>query len=283
MVKLECKYPGEGATSRGLTHTEHGDPVQVSQAYKSPAVLIAATIEIPLTRGYVTRIDAADRAFTDGRKWHATAQSSTQKIVYACAKINGRCTMLHTLLCPAWEFVDHADGNGLNNCRSNLRDGTGFRNTANSRLASNNTSGYKGVTWKKRAGKWCASIMINQKAIHLGTFSTPEEAAAAYDRAAVSLFGEYAKTNAMLGQATSEEAEVWRYPLAPPEERTHCSAGHELTPENTYTRPDGEWNCRQCGKLRMREYRREHPVANPRPTGRICPPGCTCGRHWRAK
>ena len=76
-------------------------------------------------------------------------------------------------------------------------DPTGFDPEA----VANNTSGFKGVDRKKRAGKWCARIMINQKAIHLGTFGTAQEAADAYDRAAVSLFGEYAKTNADLGQA----------------------------------------------------------------------------------
>jgi AP2 domain len=240
------------------------------------------TIEIPLTRGYVTRIDDADRAFTNGHSWHATAPSPHQ-VIYACAKINGRCTALHTLLCPDWEFVDHADGNGLNNCRSNLRDGTGFKNAANRELAFNNTSGYKGVGWNKRKNKWRAGIMIDGKPVHLGYFGTPEEAADAYDRAAIDRFGEYAKTNAMLGQAGSEETGVWQYPLSPPVERaTHCPANHEYTPENTYIRPNGVRQCRQCGKMRMREVRRLSPSPNPRASGRICPLGCTCGRHRRA-
>jgi hypothetical protein len=174
-----------------LTHTEHGDPVQVSQAYKSPG----ATIEIPLTRGYVTVIDAADRAFTDGRKWHAHVVSRRNS-VYACTKIDGRHTLLHKLLAD-WGEVDHADGDGLNNSRSNLRDGTGLgRNGPNRRMQSNNTSGFKGVY--RRGGKWVALIKAGRKQIYLGTYSSPEEAADAYDQAAVSRFGEYAKTNAML-------------------------------------------------------------------------------------
>jgi hypothetical protein len=178
-----------------LTHTEHGDPVQVSQAYKSPAGLIAATIEIPLTRGYVTRIDAADMAVADGRKWHSHVVSHRNS-VYACTKINGRHTLLHKLLAD-WAEVDHADGDGLNNCRSNLRDGTGLgKNKPNRGMQSNNTSGFKGVYC--RGSKWIALIKVNRKMICLGTYGTPEEAASAYDHAAVSHFGEYAKTNAML-------------------------------------------------------------------------------------
>jgi len=271
MVKLECKYPGEGATSRGLTNTEHGDPVQVSQAYKSPAGLIAATIEIPLTRGYVTRIDAADRVFTDGRKWHAAIIPS-RRAIYARTKINGKMVMLHRLLCPDWDEVDHADSDGLNNCRHNLRDGTGLgKNRPNRVMQRNNTSGHKGVSWNKLQRQWVANIKVNRKQIYLGAFGTPEEAADAYDRAAIGHFGEYAKTNAMLRQEPREEAGTWRH--HPPDERTHCDARHEYTPENTYIRPGGERECRQCSR---RRNLRPNPSGR---RGRICPPGCTCGRH----
>ena len=253
------------------------------QGPDAPDEAAPKTVEIPLTRGYVTRIDEADRVFTDGHSWHA-AVFPRRRAVYACAKINGRCTTLHSLLCPDWDEVDHIDGDGLNNCRSNLRDGAGFKNSANRELASNNTSGYKGVGWNKRKEKWRASIMINGKPVFLGYFGTSKEAADAYDEAAVHHFGEYAKTNAMLSKATTAGTGAWQH--NPPDERTlrtHCSANHEYTPENTYIRPNGDRACRQCAKLAMRESRRRHPSPNPRATGRICPPGCTCGRHRRAK
>jgi len=240
-----------------LTHTEHGDPVQVSQAYKSPAGLIAATIEIPLSRGYVTRIDAADMAVAAGRSWYADV-CPRRRVVYARAWMDGGSIYLHNLLCPDWEWVDHEDGDGLNNCRANLRDGTGFRNSANRVLASNNTSGYKGVDWNKRKGKWRAIIMVNKKSIFLGYFSNLEEAAEAYDQAAVRHFGEYAKTNAMLRQAVGGgTAPAWQH--NPPGERipeTHCSAGHEWTEENTRIPPDGRRRCRQCRRLGERARRR---------------------------
>jgi hypothetical protein len=224
------------------------------------------TIEIPLTRGYVTRIDDADRVFTDGRKWHAQVMRNG---VYACTYANGRHTYLHRLL-VAWDEVDHADGDGLNNCRSNLRDGTGMgKNRPNKTVQRNNTSGFKGV-YRKRA-KWAAEIHVNKTRISLGVYGTPEEAAYAYDQAAVSHFGEYAKTNAMLGRATTPPQHC------PPVERTHCRvAGHEHTPENTYIDPTGKRECRTCRRERRR-------VPNPQPRGgKPCPPGCTCGRHRRA-
>jgi len=57
-------------------------------------------------------------------------------------------------------------------------------------------------------------------------------------------------------------------------EKTHCPQGHEYTPENTYIAPDGSRRCRAC----KNEHRR---APNPPARGRICPPGCTCGRHRR--
>lgn len=175
-----------------------------------------------------------------------------RKTVYARTKINGRNVYLHRLLCPEWEYVDHADGDGLNNCRSNLRDGTEFRNNANSTTRSGNPSGFKGV-YRSSSGKWVARIGVNGKQIYLGIYGTPEEAAYAYDQAAVSHFGEYAKTNAMLGQATA--VSTWqRHPRAA--ERTHCPAGHEYDEANTYIAPKtGERGCRACRKQRSAEAR----------------------------
>jgi hypothetical protein len=204
------------------------------------------TFEIPLTQGYVTRIADADRMFTDGRKWHAISRPH-KRVVYACARIDGRHVMLHNLLCPDWEEVDHADGDGLNNCRSNLRDGAEFRNNANTGMRSDNTTGYKGVYRDRNA--WKALITVNRKTVNLGAFGSPEEAAYAYDQAAVSLFGEYARTNAMLGLTTAEGTGARKRDSA------HCVAGHEKTPENTYVNTKGKRECRKCKKQHHDEFR----------------------------
>jgi hypothetical protein len=260
----------------------------MSQAYKSSPEQSAAVVEIPLSKGYVTRIDAADRVFTDGHTWHAKLfpHGNTP---YAATTINGKTVMLHSLLAPEWEIVDHADGNGLNNCRANLRDGSGFRNNANKGRQRNNTSGFKGVT--RNHGRWAANIRISGVTIYLGNFGTPEEAADAYDEAAVHHFGEYAKTNAMLGLGTGPRVPRPRKQpgrVCPPDCtcRRHaprvitlsqfCSAGHEYTPENTYIKPGtGQRECRTCN--RDRKIRNRSP--NPPATARICLPGCICGRH----
>ena len=87
------------------------------------------------------------------------------------------------------------DCDGLNNRRSNLRLATPSQNMQNSRIPSNNSSGFKGAFWHKRERKWQAQIKLNGKKKHLDYFDTVEEAAAAYDKAAIELFGEFARPN----------------------------------------------------------------------------------------
>jgi HNH endonuclease/AP2 domain len=89
--------------------------------------------------------------------------------------------------------VDHINGVRHDNRPSNLRPATQSENLANTRLRSNNTSGLKGASFHKQAGRWRAAIRIDGRQRHLGLFDTPEEAHAAYVRAARELFGEFAR------------------------------------------------------------------------------------------
>lgn len=93
---------------------------------------------------------------------------------------------------PADE-VDHWDLDGANNRWVNLREATKGENGANRPAPANNTSGYKGVYWHARAGRWMAQIMKNQRSLYLGLHDTREEAAAAYLAAASKEFGEFAR------------------------------------------------------------------------------------------
>jgi hypothetical protein len=75
----------------------------------------------------------------------------------------------------------------------NLRPATKSQNAANRGKTCNNTSGFKGVWWRRRYRKWQATIGVNGKRFYLGMFDTPEAAHAAYAAAAQRLHGEFAR------------------------------------------------------------------------------------------
>jgi hypothetical protein len=89
------------------------------------------------------------------------------------------------------ECVDHIDGNVLNNHQSNLRWATHKQNMYNRKLPTTNTSGHKGVYWKKDKNKWRASIEYDKKKIHIGYYTNIEDAITARREKARELFGEY--------------------------------------------------------------------------------------------
>lgn len=102
----------------------------------------------------------------------------------------------------AQQHVDHvepANGSHIQDRLCNLRICCVQENMANQKLSSRNTSGYKGVCWYGRRGKWNARIKHFGINHNLGYFTTPEEAARVYDAVAVQLFGEFALTNERLG------------------------------------------------------------------------------------
>lgn len=91
--------------------------------------------------------------------------------------------------------VDHINKNGLDNRKSNLRLCSIAQNNCNSARGKNNSSGYVGVCYNKKTGKWVASITKNYKYYTLGSFPTKELAGAAYNKAAKELHGEFAHVN----------------------------------------------------------------------------------------
>jgi len=91
--------------------------------------------------------------------------------------------------------TDHIDNNKLNNRKENLRVCTKLENSRNVGLSSNNSSGFKGVWWENGNKKWRALINANGMAIHLGCFANKNDAARAYNCAAIKYHGEFAKLN----------------------------------------------------------------------------------------
>lgn len=93
--------------------------------------------------------------------------------------------------------VDHINGNGLDNRRCNIRISTNSQNQANRSAGVNNTIGFKGVRLAKgyKSKPWRADIKLNGKRKFLGYYSTPKEAAYAYNKASETIFGEFSRLN----------------------------------------------------------------------------------------
>jgi AP2 domain/HNH endonuclease len=91
--------------------------------------------------------------------------------------------------------IDHKDLDKANNRIKNLRPSNKSNNGANRPPQKNNTSGYKGVFWKKDSKFWLAQIRARNKLHYIGIYKDREEAARAYDAAALKLFGSHARLN----------------------------------------------------------------------------------------
>lgn len=106
----------------------------------------------------------------------------------------GKITIgLHQLICPCKNNLvpDHLDRNPLNNLTANLKAKTQLKNCQNKSMPSNNTSGYMGVCWSKKAKKWIAQIVVDKQNIYLGSFIDKENAIKARQDAEIKYFGEY--------------------------------------------------------------------------------------------
>jgi hypothetical protein len=159
-----------------------------------------SSLEIPLSQGKIAIIDAEDASEVLRYKWCTYKKANTFYAATNIQKEDGKQTtlLMHRLILnpPPKSQVDHRNGNGLDNRRSNLRipDNAASQQQQNSGLRSNNTSGFKGVYWRKDCRKWRAQITLHGCKKHLGYFETKEEAAIAYDKAAQELFGQFART-----------------------------------------------------------------------------------------
>ena len=111
------------------------------------------------------------------------------------SKKDGLChKRLHRMIMgePDGKMIDHINVNPLDNRRENLRVCTNQQNLFNKNKYSNNTSGFKGVSFHKNAQKFVASISIDGKLKHLGYFATAAAAHEEYKIAAVKYHGEFA-------------------------------------------------------------------------------------------
>lgn len=153
---------------------------------------------VELSNGGVCHIDLADIPLIEKWAWSREERNGCEYALSTNRGPDGRRVFMHVLLMGQRSGfrVDHRDGNGLNNRRSNLRWATAAQNQWNKRRQRTSRSPYKGV-WSpnKDHPKWRAAVECNGVRHFLGSFDTAEGAARAYDRKATELFGEFALLN----------------------------------------------------------------------------------------
>ena len=163
--------------------------------------------EIVLTRGYRALVDDEDFEWLTSWSWCALSATYKGEVqnVYACRKEGSRRLYMHREILDAKTGldVDHINGIGLDNRRSNLRVATRSQNQHNStRLIG--PSGYMGVSYLDPANPkyaryaerpYKAKIQLQGRAVHIGYFATAEDAAMARDVKALELMGEFARLN----------------------------------------------------------------------------------------
>jgi len=150
------------------------------------------TYGIPLTRGNIALIDKEDYDKVKDYGWYSNYNKNTQSF-YAMTETDKKGIRMHRHLLnnPKGFDVDHIDHNTLNNRRRNLRLCTNSQNIMNSKIRSDNSTGFRGVSFNKKTKKYIARIMIDKKTITIGTYITALEASEAYNKVAKELHGEF--------------------------------------------------------------------------------------------
>lgn len=161
---------------------------------------------IELSKGNVAIVDDEEFEQLAQYRWSCNANGYAYRNLYLgggreCSV--RKLVLMHHLILPPKKgfFTDHTNGNRADNRRENLRYCTRAQNRANSKTNANNISGFKGVSFRpKKYGKQFAAGIVTEKngkkaRKHLGCFHTPEEAHAAYCKAASERYGEFARFN----------------------------------------------------------------------------------------
>lgn len=150
---------------------------------------------IPLKRdGSFAVVSSVDFVRLSGFVWYVVPGAGG--LLYAARSVASSNVFMHREVLDITDErrVDHWNGDGLDNRRTNLRPCTHAQNCAN-RKPRIGTSAYKGVGWHKRQQQWVSRIRVNYELHHLGSFDDEIEAARAYDVAAAQYFGEFARLN----------------------------------------------------------------------------------------
>jgi hypothetical protein len=160
---------------------------------------------IPLSQGKFALVDDSDFEHLSQFQWSARQDRNTWYAFRSQKKAGKRGSVdMHRFIMGLQKGdprrVDHIDGNGLNNQRSNLQICTHKENSYKF-FRKLPRSGFRGVCWNRVSKKWQASLRHDGKKRCIGYFDDPAEAAKAYDAEVIRLRGPFAVTNTMLKTA----------------------------------------------------------------------------------
>ena len=167
-----------------------------------PKIIIPGTRWLKLTQRKWALIDECDYENANQYTWHVI-KSTKNSTLYAQRNYsdeNGiyRTQTLHVFLMGKTDNgfeIDHIDHNGLNDRRNNLRVCTIVQNKANMKPKLGGTSDFKGVCWSERDHVFVAKRHVSGRCTNLGSFNNEIDAAKAYDKSAVSEWGDHACIN----------------------------------------------------------------------------------------
>lgn len=152
---------------------------------------------ILLTQGKVALVDDADFDWLNRRKWCALKRKYTFYAVGWNSETK-RTERMHRVILnvPRNRITNHEDGDGLNNQRHNIQAVTILQNQQAFRSkAKNKASKFRGVTWDAARRLWHSQLYTSGKNTFLGRFELEEDAARAYNEAAIVHFGKFAHLN----------------------------------------------------------------------------------------
>jgi len=182
---------------------------------------------INISRGATTIVDDEDFDLLNSYNWSSIPKDNTDYVVRKGRRrtCEPRTVQMHRQIMgyPVGVQIDHINGNGLDNRKSNLRIAsvqTNSFNRAKPRVLC--TSRYKGVLQRKGKVIWESRVKYNDKAIHLGSFTSEEDAAAAYNYGALLMYGEYARFNDVLGVSTGIRTMIYNRCLTQVVKRGWC-------------------------------------------------------------
>lgn len=155
--------------------------------------------QIQLTKGKFALVDDEDYEWLNQWKWfsHDGAGGYAARNSKYVRGEKRKTILMHRQIMgePKELQVDHINRDRRDNRRENLRLVTAQQNKLNSCIQKSNTSGYRGVAFWKRKAKWRTMISHDNDRLFMGYYKTAEEAALAYDFAAIFLHGEFAELN----------------------------------------------------------------------------------------